>query len=218
MDYMKSDMAGAAAVIGIIYAAAKNKLPVYIIGLIPSTDNRPDGNAYVPGDVVRMYDGTTVEVLNTDAEGRMILADALSWAKKYKPQLVINIATLTGSAQMTLGKYGIAAMGNADRNVFAELAECGEKVYERVAELPFWDDYNETLKSDIADLKNVGGKYAGAITGGKFLERFTDYPFIHLDIAGPSFNRSEDAYRGKGGSGICVRLLYEFLKTRIAQK
>jgi leucyl aminopeptidase len=213
MDYMKSDMAGAAAVTGLMYAAARNRLPVYIIGLIPATDNRPDGNAYVPGDVVRMYDGTTVEVLNTDAEGRMILADALSWAKKYKPQLVINLATLTGSAQMTLGKYGIAAMGNVERNIFASLAECGEKVYERIAELPFWDEYNELLKSDIADIRNVGGKYAGAIIGGKFLEKFTDYPFIHLDIAGPSFNRSEDAYRGKGGSGICVRLLYEFLKS-----
>jgi len=215
MDYMKSDMAGAAAVIGTIYAASKNKLPVYIIGLIPATDNRPDGNAYVPGDIVRMYDGTTVEVLNTDAEGRMILADALSWAKKYKPQLVINLATLTGSAQMTLGKYGIAGMGNAGRTVFNELIECGEKVFERIAELPFWDDYNETLKSDIADIRNIGGKYAGAIIGGKFLEKFTDYPFIHLDIAGPSFNKSEDAYRGKGGSGICVRLLYEFLKNNI---
>ena len=215
MDYMKSDMAGAAAVAGTIYAAALNKLPVKLIGLVPATDNRPNGNAYVPGDVIRMYDGTTVEVLNTDAEGRMILADALSWAKKYKPQLVINLATLTGSAQMTLGKYGIAGMGNAARTVFDDLKRSGEKVHERVAEFPFWDEYTELLKSDIADIKNIGGRYAGAITAGKFLEHFTDYPFIHLDIAGPSYNKTTDGYRSRGGSGICVRLLYEFLKTSI---
>jgi len=215
MDYMKSDMAGAAAVAGTIYAAALNKLPVKLIGLVPATDNRPDGNAYVPGDVVRMHDGTTVEVLNTDAEGRMILADALSWAKKYKPQLVINLATLTGSAQMTLGKYGIACMGNADRDVFDDLKSSGEKVHERIAEFPFWDEYAEMLKSDIADIKNIGGRYAGAITAGKFLEHFTDYPFIHLDIAGPSYSKVTDGYRGRGGSGICIRLLYDFLKTSI---
>ena len=214
MDYMKSDMAGAAAVVGTIYAAAMNKLPVRLIGLVPATDNRPDGNAYVPGDVIKMFDGTTVEVLNTDAEGRMILADALSWAKKYEPMLVINLATLTGSAQMTLGRYGIAAMGNAGEDLFNELKASGDRVCERIAEFPFWDDYAELLKSDVADIKNIGGRYAGAITAGKFLEHFTGYPFIHLDIAGPSFNKTSDAYRGKGGSGVCVRLLYDFLKSK----
>jgi len=214
MDYMKSDMAGAAAVTGTIWVLAKTRMPVYVVGLIPATDNRPDGNAYVPGDVIKMYDGTTVEVLNTDAEGRMILADALSWAKKYKPELVINIATLTGAAQAAIGNYGIVTMGNAGKDVLDKLKLSGDLVYERIAEFPFWDDYAELLKSDIADIKNIGGRYAGAITGGKFLEHFTDYPFIHLDIAGPSFNKTKDNYRGKGATGVGVRLLFNFLKNK----
>jgi leucyl aminopeptidase len=212
MDYMKSDMAGAAAVAGTMFALAKAGIPVYTIGLIPSTDNRPDGNAYAPGDVIKMFDSTTVEVLNTDAEGRMILADALSWAKKYNPELVITIATLTGAAQAAIGNNGIVAMGNSGRDVFDKLKHSGDMVFERIAEFPFWNDYAEFLKSDIADIKNIGGRYAGAITGGKFLEHFTDYPFIHLDIAGPSYNKTCDSYRGKGGSGVGIRLLYDFLK------
>jgi leucyl aminopeptidase len=212
MDYMKCDMAGAAAVAGTLYALAKNKVPVHVIGLIPATDNRPDGNAYVPGDVVRMFDGTTVEVLNTDAEGRMILGDALAWADKLDPSLVLDVATLTGSAHAAIGKYGIVAMGNADRKEMESLKDSGESVFERIAEFPFWNEYSELLKSDIADLKNIGGRYAGAITAGKFLEHFTKSPYIHLDIAGPSFNKVRESYRGIGGSGIGVRLLYDFLK------
>ncbi len=211
MDYMKCDMAGAATVAGTFYAAAKAKLPVWVIGLIPATDNRPDGNAYVPGDIVKMYDGKTVEVLNTDAEGRMILADALSWAKQYDPELVVELSTLTGSAHVALGKYGIAGMGNAPGDMMEALKLSGDNTYERIAEFPFWEEYGELMKSDIADLKNIGGRLAGAITAGKFLENFTDYPFIHLDIAGPAFNKTEDNYRGKGGSGIGVRLLADFL-------
>jgi leucyl aminopeptidase len=212
MDYMKCDMAGAAAVAGTLYSVAKNKLPVHVIGLVPATDNRPDGNAYVPGDVVRMFDGTTVEVLNTDAEGRMILADALAWADKLDPMLVVDVSTLTGAAHIAIGKYGIVAMGNAGRRYMDLLKESGEAVFERIAEFPFWEEYDELLKSDVADIKNVGGKYAGAITAGKFLEHFTGSPYIHLDIAGPSFNKTRDSYRGKGGSGTAVRLLYDFLK------
>ncbi len=216
MDYMKCDMAGAATVAATLYALAENKLPVWVVGLIPATDNRPDGNAYVPGDVIRMFDGTTVEVLNTDAEGRMILADALTWADKLEPQMVIDVATLTGAAQAAIGKYGIVAMGNAGREQMDRLKESGDTVSERIAEFPFWDDYNELLKSDIADLKNIGGRYAGAITAGKFLEHFTQSPLIHLDIAGPAFNKTRDHYRGKGGSGTGVRLLYDFLKKQQA--
>lgn len=212
MDYMKCDMSGAAAVAGTFYAIAKAKLPVHVIGLIPSTDNRPDGNAYAPGDVIKMFDGTTVEVLNTDAEGRMILADALSYAKKYKPSLVIDIATLTGAASAAIGTYGIVCMGNAERDVMNKLATSGNRVHERLAEFPFWDEYADLIKSDIADLKNIGGKSAGAITAGKFLEHFTDYPYIHLDIAGPAFIKKADAYRSNGGTGVGVRLLYDFLK------
>jgi leucyl aminopeptidase len=214
MDYMKCDMGGAAAVAGAIYSVAKNDLPVWVIGLIPATDNRPDGNAYVPGDVVTMYNGTTVEVLNTDAEGRMILADALSYAKQYDPEVVIELSTLTGSAQAAIDKYGIVGMGNASREVMNQLKESGLYSGERIAEFPFWDEYKEQLKSDIADLKNIGGKYAGAITAGKFLEHFTDYPYIHLDIAGASFNKLPHNYRGKGGSGVGVRILYHYLLNR----
>lgn len=214
MDYMKCDMAGAAAVAGAFYAVSRANLPVHIIGLIPATDNRPDGNAYAPGDVIEMYNGSTVEVLNTDAEGRMVLADALSYAKQFDPQLVIELSTLTGAAYAAVGKYAIVGMGNATREEMTALIESGFRIFERIAEFPFWDDFAELLKSDIADMKNIGGKYAGAITAGKFLEKFTDYPFIHLDIAGPSFNKTSDNYRGIGGSGVGVRLLFEFFKQK----
>jgi leucyl aminopeptidase len=214
MDYMKCDMGGAAAVAGALYSLAKNGIPLWVVGLVPATDNRPDGNAYVPGDVVTMYNGTTVEVLNTDAEGRMLLADALSYAKQYDPELVIELSTLTGSAHAAIDKYGMVGMGNASREVMENLKASGEYTAERVAEFPFWDEYKEQLKSDVADLKNIGGKYAGAITAGKFLEHFTDYPYIHLDIAGPSFNKVPFKYFGKGGSGVGVRILYNFFLDR----
>ena len=215
MDYMKSDMAGAAAVAGILHAVAKSALPVHVIGLVPATDNRPDGNAYAPGDVITMHDGSTVEVMNTDAEGRLLLADALSYAKQYKPELVIDLATLTGSAAMAIGHHGIVGMGNASNTIFDKLKKSGNNVFERIVEFPFWDDYKELLKSDIADLKNLGGKYAGAITAGKFLEHFTDYPFIHLDIAGPAYIHKSESYLGKGGTGTGIRLLFNFLKEYI---
>lgn len=212
MDTMKCDMGGAATIIGTMRSIAKAKLPVYAIGLIPSTDNRPDGNAYAPGDVIEMYNGLTVEALNTDAEGRMILADALSYAEKFNPKLVIDAATLTGAAHVAIGSQGIVAMGNADDKIMDHLKESGRNVYERIAEFPFWDEYDDMMKSDIADLKNLGGRTAGAITAGKFLEHFTDSPYIHLDIAGPAFLDSADSYRGKGGSGTGVRLLFDFIK------
>ncbi len=212
MDTMKCDMGGAATVIAAIDAIAKNQLPVHVIGLIPATDNRPDGNAYVPGDVITMYSGSTVEVLNTDAEGRLILADALTYSDKYDPELVINVATLTGSAYAAIGPKGIVAMGNAPKPIFLRLEDCGYNVHERVALFPFWDDYKDLLKSDIADLKNLGGDYGGAITAGKFLEHFVKAPFIHLDIAGVAFIGAKDSYRTAGGTGTGVRLLYNFIK------
>ncbi len=212
MDSMKSDMAGAAAVIGAIKALAANGIKKRVIGLIPATDNRPGFNATTPGDIITMYDGTTVEVLNTDAEGRLILGDALAYAKKYKPQLVIDLATLTGAAVMAVSIYGIVAMGTADDNTFEQVEKAGQNAYERIARLPFWDEYKEMIKSPIADLKNIGGREAGAITAGKFLEHFTDYPWIHLDIAGPSFLDKGDAYRTTGGTGSGARLLYHYIK------
>ncbi len=212
MDTMKCDMSGAAAVASALYAIAMAKLPVYVIALVPATDNRPDGNAYVPGDIITMMDGTTVEVLNTDAEGRLILADALTYAKKYDPLLVIDIATLTGAAEAALGKYGMAGMHNNAEQFFPKLVKSGFSVNERIAEFPFWDDYEELLKSEIADLKNIGGRVGGAITAGKFLQHFTDYPWIHLDIAGPAFLDKRDSYRTAGGTGVGVRLFFDFVK------
>ena len=210
MDTMKCDMAGAAAAAGAIYAIAGAGLPVHVVALMPATDNRPDGNAYVPGDIITMMDGTTVEVLNTDAEGRLILADALTYAKKYKPGLVIDLATLTGAASAAIGKYGIVAMHSKAPRYMERLKEAGDAVHERIAEFPFWDEYAELLKSENADLKNIGGPVAGAITAGKFLEHFTAYPWIHLDIAGPAFLDKKDGYRTAGGTGIGIRLLFEF--------
>jgi len=211
MDMMKCDMGGAASVLGVMYAIAKAKLPVHVVGLIPATENRPGGNAYAPGDVIHMMDNTSVEVLNTDAEGRLVMADALCYAKKYNPELVVDFATLTGAAVRAIGKYGIVAMGNADIRVQNELLESGDYTYERLAVMPFWQEYSELLKSDIADMTNLGPAEAGQITAGKFLEHFTDYPWIHLDIAGPAFLSSDDHYRLKGGTGTGVRLLFDYL-------
>jgi leucyl aminopeptidase len=212
---MKCDMGGAAAVVCAIYAIAKAKLPFHVIGLIPSTDNRPDGNAYVSGDVITMFTGKTVEIMNTDAEGRLILADALGFASKYNPELVIDLATLTGAASRAIGSYGIVAM-QADADVeFEQLKQSGINVYERLAEFPFWEEYAELIKSDVADIKNLGGAEAGMITAGKFLQEFTNYPFIHLDIAGPVFISKKDSYRGKAATGVGVRLLFDFIKSKI---
>ncbi len=215
MDSMKSDMAGAAAVVGALQAVSEAKLPLHIVGLVPATDNRPSGNAYAPGDVVTMFDGSTVEVLNTDAEGRMLLADALSYAKKFDPQVVFDLATLTGAAAVAVGKHGIVSMGTAGKDWMDKLETAGQEVYERIAPFPFWDEYNDLLKSSIADVKNIGGREGGAITAGKFLERFTDYPWIHLDIAGVAFLDAPHNYRPKGGTGSGVRLLFEMLKNEV---
>ena len=214
MDLMKIDMGGAGTVIGAMQAIAANKLPIYVIALTPATDNRPSGNAYAPGDVITMHDGTTVEVLNTDAEGRLILGDALSFAKKYKPELVIDLATLTGAAVAAIGHYGIVSMHEGAEKEHARLKETGDYMHERLAEMPFWSDYDELIKSDIADIKNLGGPHAGAITAGKFLAHFADYPWIHLDIAGPTYTQTKYGYRGKGATGMGVRLLYQFIKNR----
>ena len=217
MDLMKSDMAGGAAVAGILYSIAKSKLPLYIIGLVPATENRPDGNAMTPGDVIKMYDGTTVEVLNTDAEGRLILADALAYAAQYDPLFVADLATLTGAAARAIGKEGIVYMGTAKQDYKTMLENSGRAVYERLVEFPLWEEYGKQLQSDIADLKNIGSGDAGAITAGKFMQHFVKYDWVHLDIAGSAFLTSEDSYRGKNGTGAGVRLFYDFFK-KISQQ
>ncbi len=211
MMNMKCDMAGAAAVAAAVYAIAKAKLPVHVIGLMPATDNRPGMEALVSGDIITMHNGMTVEVLNTDAEGRLILADALSYAKKFDPALVIDLATLTGAAVRAIGKYGAAAMQAGAAGELTSLISSGFEVGERLVEFPMWEDYGELVKSEVADLKNLGPAEAGMITAAKFLEKFTEYPYIHLDIAGPAFLDKPDSYRGQGGTGFGVRLLFDFV-------
>jgi len=217
MNTMKCDMGGAAAAASAAFAIAKAKLPLHIIALIPATDNRPGGNAYASGDVITMFDGQTVEVINTDAEGRMILADALAYAKKFDPMLVIDLATLTGAAARAIGNLGVVAMGSKSEEYMEQLKLSGEKTSERIVEFPFWDEYAEQLKSEVADMVHLGGAEGGAITAGKFLEKFTAYPYIHLDIAGPAFTTKKLNYRGIGGTGVGVRLLFDFAK-KLVQK
>ena len=217
MDMMKCDMAGGAAVAGTLFALAKNQVPLHVIGLVPATDNRPGGLAYAPGDVITMHSGLTVEVKNTDAEGRLLLADALSFAKRYEPELVIDLATLTGAAVRALATEASASMGTAEPATLQKLADAGHAVHERLVEFPLWDEYADHIKSDIADLSNLGKGEAGHISAAKFLERFAvGYPWIHLDIAGPAYLTAPESYRGKGGTGTGVRLLYEFLTKQLA--
>jgi leucyl aminopeptidase len=211
MDRMKSDMSGAAVVTGTMYALSRMNLPLHVIALVPATDNRPGENAYVPGDIITMYSGTTVEVLNTDAEGRLILADALHWAKRYEPEIVIDFATLTGAASVAVGENGIVCMGTADDQVKEQLKQSGNRQYERLVEYPLWDEYGEMIKSEFADLKNVGGPSGGAITAGKFLEHFTSYPWMHFDIAGVSFVMSKKGYIPSGGTAYGLRMIMDFL-------
>lgn len=211
MDRMKSDMSGAAVVSAAMYAIAKMQLPLHVVALVPATENRPGENAYVPGDVITMYDGTTVEVLNTDAEGRLVLADALHWAKRYKPELVVDFATLTGAAANAIGEHGAVYMGNASEETKQILRESGDRQYERLVEFPLWDEYGDMIKSDIADLKNIGGPTGGAMTAGKFLEHFTEYPWMHFDIAGVSFATAKRGYITPGGTAFGLRMILDFL-------
>jgi leucyl aminopeptidase len=213
MEYMKCDMAGAATVLGTFVAAAKNRLPVHLIGLIPATDNMVSGMGIVPGDIIRMASGKTVEVMNTDAEGRLILADALHYAGRYKPKLVVDFATLTGAAVRAVGNIAICYMGTAPEDAKRALEKSGTATYERLIEMPLWREYADELKSSCADMKNVGGPTAGAITAGKFLEAFAEgYPWLHLDIAGPAFAKAASGYKTREGTGVGVRLMYDFLK------
>lgn len=215
MQEMKSDMAGAATMASVLFAAAENQLPVSLVALLPLTDSRPGFNAFAADDIITMYDGTTVEVINTDAEGRVILADAIAYAvANYAPELIIDCATLTGAAVRAIGTYGIAAMQQHADNPMNLLKIMGSQVYERIAELPFWTDYDELIKSEVADIKNCGIPQAGAITAGKFLAHFAkEVPYIHLDIAGVAFFSKKQGYYTTGASGFGIRLLYAFLQT-----
>ncbi|MEC9486315.1 MAG: leucyl aminopeptidase [Prosthecochloris sp.] len=215
MDEMKSDMAGAAAVLATVEAAARLSLPFRVIGLIPATDNMPGGAAQKPGDVITTYSGITVEVGNTDAEGRLILVDALSWGiEEYRPDTVIDLATLTGACIVALG-HGVAGMFSNDDMLAASLFDAGQQSGEKVWRLPLWDEYDEMIKSGVADVHNTGGRGAGTITAAKFLQRFIDgHPqWAHLDIAGPSFAAKASPGKLQGGTGFGVSLLLDYLRS-----
>ena len=215
MEEMKSDMSGGAAVMGVIMAAADLHLPLNIIGFIPATENMPGGTAYKPGDILKSYSGKTIEVLNTDAEGRLILADALAYASEFKPEAVIDVATLTGACIVALGDDVIGMLGTDDK-LKSEIDRAAQATGELVWELPLWEGYHELIKSDIADYKNSSGRSAGTITAAAFLSKFTgDAPWVHLDIAGPAWTNKEKTYIPKGASGVAVRLLVEFLRNRV---
>ncbi len=208
------DMHGAATVLGTMYAVAKLKLPIRLVALIPVTDNMTGGAAFCPGDILTISDGTTVEVKNTDAEGRLILADALVYAQRFKPAAIIDVATLTGAVVVALGSHATGMMGN-DTELMEGLKKAGEQTFERVWELPLFEEYKKMLKSDVADMTNLGGKWGGASTAAAFLQHFVgEVPWAHLDIAGTAMLDSASDYQPKGGTGVGVRLLTAFLRTQ----
>lgn len=207
MDQMKYDMSGGAAAIGTAVLAARLKLPLRIVSIIPATENLPSGKALKPGDIIRMYSGKNVEVVNTDAEGRLILADALAYAKKFKPNAIIDLATLTGACVVALGNEAAGLLGN-DEKLIADVKKAGEASGERVWELPLWKEYSELIKSEVADIKNAGGREAGTIQGAAFLKQFVEkVPWVHLDIAGVAWLEKEKDYLCKGATGTGIRLL-----------
>ena len=214
MEDMKYDMSGAAAVLGTFEMLGRVKPKIHVVGLIPSAENMPSGTAYRPGDVVRSHLGKTIEVVNTDAEGRLLLADALSWARRYPPACVVDAATLTGAVVIALGHTAAAVMGT-DEQVIADLRAAGDRSGEPVWPLPMFDEYRDLIKSDIADIKNSGGRPGGSITAGWFLREFAeDYPWAHVDIAGTAYTDREDAARVRGPTGMGVRLFGDFLLAR----
>ncbi len=211
MEQMKADMTGGAEVLGAVRAAAQLRLPVNVVGILPATENMPGGRATKPGDVLRMLNGKTVEVQNTDAEGRLILADGLAYAARFRPACIVDIATLTGACIVALGQFAIGMLGNDDA-LKAAFKHAGEQTGERVWEMPFWEEYFEQLKSDVADMSNIGGRGAGMITAGMFLSKFVgEYPWVHLDIASTDWSASERPYIGKGPTAVGTRLLVRFL-------
>ncbi len=213
MDRMKFDMCGGAAVIGTMQAVAQLKLPLHVVGIVPSSENLLGSQAFKPGDILTMYSGKTVEVLNTDAEGRLILADALAYAQRYKPEAIIDLATLTGHCVIALGYAGAGMMGNNDK-IKARLTEASHFSSEKVWELPMWKEFDKQIKSHIADVKNIGGRPAGAITAAAFLKQFVgDHPWVHLDIAGTANSEEELPYTARiSATGFGVRLLVEALR------
>ncbi len=213
MEKMKYDMAGGGATLAIIKAASQLELPLNIIGILPATENLPGGSASKPGDVVTTITGKTVEIVNTDAEGRLAIADAIGYAIKYfKPKGIIDIATLTGACKITFGNEAVAMMGNSPE-LMERLKKASDETYERVWEMPLYEEYKDYIKSDIAHIKNSAGKDGALLTAGYFLKEFAgDTPWVHLDIAGTAWNDKDKPYLSKGATGIGVRLILNFLK------
>lgn len=212
MEKMKYDMAGGAAVLGIMKAISELKMKVNLIGILPATENLPGDSATKPGDIVRAIDGKTIEIVNTDAEGRLTLADAIGYAKRFKPRAIIDIATLTGACSIAFGNEAIAMMGN-DRKLLDIIKRAADKTYERVWEMPLFKEYKEYIKSEIADLKNSGGKNGSLVTSAYFLYEFVgNTPWVHLDIAGTAWNDKDKPYAPKGATGIGIRLILNLIK------
>ena len=214
MEEMKYDMSGGAAVLGTFEVLGRLKPRLNVVGVIPATENLPSGTAVKPGDVIKSHLGKTIEIINTDAEGRLILCDALSYVRRFKPALVLDAATLTGAVVVALGHAATGLMGT-DEALLAEVRDAGERAGERCWPLPLWDEYRDMLKSEIADVKNSAGRGAGTIAGGWFLREFVEgYPWAHLDIAGTAYTDSETPYQTKGPTAVGVRLFSEFVLTR----
>ncbi len=212
MGDMKMDMGGAAAVVGAMKGIASLKVARNVVALVPTTENMPSGSAYKPGDVITLLNGKTAEIENTDAEGRMILADALTYAERYNPSFVVDFATLTGAAMIALGHHSAALMGNDDE-LKGAIKAAGEAAYERVTELPLWSEYEDQIKSPVADVKNTGGRPAGSITAGLFLQHFIgSYRWAHVDIAGVGISAKAHGYWPKGGTGFGARLIVEVVR------
>jgi leucyl aminopeptidase len=215
MEDMKFDMSGGAAVLGALHAVADLNLPVNVVGIVPASENLLSGKAVKPGDVIRTREGKTVEILNTDAEGRLILSDALSYAQTFKPAAMVDCATLTGACVIALGNHAAAVLGT-DERLIQELRDAGDRSGERCWPLPLWPEYREQLDSQVADLKNIGGRPAGTITAAAFLKEFVgDVPWAHLDIAGTAYGEGKLSYQRKGGFGFPTRLLVEWVRGRL---
>jgi leucyl aminopeptidase len=213
MEFMKFDMCGAAAVIGAMDAIARLKLRANVVGVFGATTNMPSGTAVKPGDVVKASNGKSIEIINTDAEGRLVLADVLAWVKRYDPAAVIDAATLTGACVVALGNNAVGALGSDDRmmrEVLGVAATAGEPAWQ----LPLWDEYKELIKSDVADLKNTGGRAAGTITAALFLKEFTDYPWVHLDIAGTAYSETDLVMIPRGPTGVPMGTFVQFVRGR----
>ncbi|MBK9710403.1 MAG: leucyl aminopeptidase [Kouleothrix sp.] len=214
MDEMKMDMSGAAAVLGAMQIVGELKLPLHVVGLVASAENMPSSTAYKPGDIIKTLSGKTIEVLNTDAEGRVVLADALFYAQRYQPDGIIDLATLTGAIVVALGTHATGIMSNDDA-LAERVIQAGETTGERVWRMPLWEPYKEMVKSDIADVKNSAGRPAGSLTAAAFLANFVgDYPWVHMDIAGTAWTdpQPKKAYTPKGATGVGVRLLIQALR------